>query len=166
MRCVCCCYSYKHWLGYNVRSPMLHQRLQRRSLVPSPDRFNLSLHIAAVSPPVPLCCRRCKTSKPGASFALFCSIQWWPQHFFASLSTPLHPCMICRQTTFPQHAAFHMATLNRHYVCCCRIRKYEEVYEPIDDRSFHYIKLIDMVTGDLYIKLGQQTAESLHLRAW
>lgn len=28
-----------------------------------------------------------------------------------------------------------------------RIKKYEEVYEPIDDRSFHYIKLIDMVTG-------------------
>lgn len=28
-----------------------------------------------------------------------------------------------------------------------RIRKYEEVYEPIDDRSYHYIKLIDMVTG-------------------
>lgn len=45
-----------------------------------------------------------------------------------------------------------MVTLNRHYVCCCRIRKYEEVYEPIDDRSFHYIKLIDMVTGDSYVK--------------
>ena len=26
-------------------------------------------------------------------------------------------------------------------------RKYEEVYEPIEDRSSHYIKLIDMVTG-------------------
>ncbi|KAG2490339.1 hypothetical protein HYH03_011286 [Edaphochlamys debaryana] len=28
-----------------------------------------------------------------------------------------------------------------------RIKKYEEVYEPIDDRNLHYIKLIDMVTG-------------------
>ena len=28
-----------------------------------------------------------------------------------------------------------------------RIRKYEEVYETITDRSLHYIKLIDMVTG-------------------
>ncbi len=28
-----------------------------------------------------------------------------------------------------------------------RISKYEEVYEPIEDRSYHYIKLIDMVTG-------------------
>ena len=25
-----------------------------------------------------------------------------------------------------------------------RIRHYEEVYEPIDNRSLHYIKLIDM----------------------
>jgi 6-phosphofructo-2-kinase/fructose-2,6-biphosphatase len=25
-----------------------------------------------------------------------------------------------------------------------RIRKYEEVYEPITDRSMHYIKLTDM----------------------
>ncbi|KXZ51897.1 hypothetical protein GPECTOR_11g330 [Gonium pectorale] len=28
-----------------------------------------------------------------------------------------------------------------------RIGKYEEVYEPINDRNIHYIKLIDMVTG-------------------
>ncbi|GLI69499.1 hypothetical protein VaNZ11_014133 [Volvox africanus] len=28
-----------------------------------------------------------------------------------------------------------------------RIHKYEEVYEPINDRNLHYIKLIDMVTG-------------------
>ncbi|KXZ48046.1 hypothetical protein GPECTOR_30g141 [Gonium pectorale] len=28
-----------------------------------------------------------------------------------------------------------------------RIAKYEEVYEPISDRTMHYIKLIDMVTG-------------------
>ncbi|EFJ46141.1 hypothetical protein VOLCADRAFT_105711 [Volvox carteri f. nagariensis] len=28
-----------------------------------------------------------------------------------------------------------------------RISKYEEVYEPINDRNLHYIKLIDMVTG-------------------
>lgn len=28
-----------------------------------------------------------------------------------------------------------------------RIKKYEEVYETITDRSLHYIKLIDMVTG-------------------
>ncbi|KAG2485295.1 hypothetical protein HYH03_015969 [Edaphochlamys debaryana] len=29
----------------------------------------------------------------------------------------------------------------------CRIQKYEEVYEPIENRNIHYIKLIDMVTG-------------------
>jgi len=28
-----------------------------------------------------------------------------------------------------------------------RLAKYEEVYEPLDDRSVHYIKLINMVTG-------------------
>ncbi|GBF94979.1 bifunctional 6-phosphofructo-2-kinase fructose-2,6-bisphosphate 2-phosphatase [Raphidocelis subcapitata] len=28
-----------------------------------------------------------------------------------------------------------------------RIKKYEQVYEPISDRRLHYIKLIDMVTG-------------------
>lgn len=28
-----------------------------------------------------------------------------------------------------------------------RIRKYEQVYEPVNDRRLHYIKLIDMVTG-------------------
>ena len=25
--------------------------------------------------------------------------------------------------------------------------QYEDVYEPLEDRTFHYIKLIDMVTG-------------------
>jgi 6-phosphofructo-2-kinase/fructose-2,6-biphosphatase len=25
-----------------------------------------------------------------------------------------------------------------------RIRKYEEIYEPIEDRNMHYIKLTDM----------------------
>ncbi|GFH33301.1 6PF2K domain-containing protein, partial [Haematococcus lacustris] len=28
-----------------------------------------------------------------------------------------------------------------------RIHKYEEVYESITDRRYHFIKLIDMVTG-------------------
>ena len=37
-----------------------------------------------------------------------------------------------------------------------RIRKYEEVYETITDRSLHYIKLIDMVTGK-----GERERESV-----
>ncbi|KAG1677472.1 hypothetical protein FOA52_001928 [Chlamydomonas sp. UWO 241] len=36
-----------------------------------------------------------------------------------------------------------------------RVRKYEMVYEPIDDRTFHYIKLIDMVTGRGYLDINR-----------
>ncbi|KAK9817958.1 hypothetical protein WJX72_004907 [[Myrmecia] bisecta] len=36
-----------------------------------------------------------------------------------------------------------------------RIRKYEEVYETITDRSLHYIKLIDMVTGRGYLDVNR-----------
>ncbi|GIL90017.1 hypothetical protein Vretifemale_17742 [Volvox reticuliferus] len=36
-----------------------------------------------------------------------------------------------------------------------RISKYEEVYEPINDRNLHYIKLIDMVTGRGYMDINR-----------
>jgi 6-phosphofructo-2-kinase/fructose-2,6-biphosphatase len=36
-----------------------------------------------------------------------------------------------------------------------RINKYEEVYEPLDDRSFHYIKLIDHTTGRGYLDINR-----------
>ncbi|DBA78530.1 hypothetical protein WJX79_005894 [Trebouxia sp. C0005] len=36
-----------------------------------------------------------------------------------------------------------------------RIAKYEEVYETITDRSLHYIKLIDMVTGKGYMDVNR-----------
>ncbi|EFJ46639.1 hypothetical protein VOLCADRAFT_30993, partial [Volvox carteri f. nagariensis] len=36
-----------------------------------------------------------------------------------------------------------------------RIHKYEEVYEPINDRNLHYIKLIDMVTGRGHMDLNR-----------
>ncbi|WIA42087.1 hypothetical protein OEZ86_009363 [Tetradesmus obliquus] len=36
-----------------------------------------------------------------------------------------------------------------------RILKYNEVYEPIDDRRLHYIKLIDMVTGRGYMDVNR-----------
>lgn len=36
-----------------------------------------------------------------------------------------------------------------------RITKYEQVYEPLDDRSFHFIKLIDMVTGRGYLDINR-----------
>ncbi|GAX82741.1 hypothetical protein CEUSTIGMA_g10167.t1 [Chlamydomonas eustigma] len=36
-----------------------------------------------------------------------------------------------------------------------RIQAYEDVYEPITDRSFHYIKLIDMVTGRGYMDINR-----------
>ncbi len=36
-----------------------------------------------------------------------------------------------------------------------RIRKYEEVYDPLVNRNFHYIKLIDMVTGRGYMDVNR-----------
>jgi hypothetical protein len=36
-----------------------------------------------------------------------------------------------------------------------RIRKYEEVYEPIIDRNMHYIKLTDMVTGRGHLDINR-----------
>ncbi len=30
-----------------------------------------------------------------------------------------------------------------------------QVYEPLDDRTFHYIKLIDMVTGRGYMDINR-----------
>ncbi|GLI68462.1 hypothetical protein VaNZ11_012887 [Volvox africanus] len=36
-----------------------------------------------------------------------------------------------------------------------RISKYEEVYEPINNRNLHYIKLIDMVTGRGYMDINR-----------
>ena len=36
-----------------------------------------------------------------------------------------------------------------------RIHKYKEVYEPCEDRSFHFIKLIDMVTGRGYLDINR-----------
>jgi hypothetical protein len=36
-----------------------------------------------------------------------------------------------------------------------RIRKYEEVYEPLANRNHHYIKLIDMVTGRGYMDVNR-----------
>uniref|UniRef100_A0A383W1K9 6-phosphofructo-2-kinase domain-containing protein n=1 Tax=Tetradesmus obliquus TaxID=3088 RepID=A0A383W1K9_TETOB len=36
-----------------------------------------------------------------------------------------------------------------------RIRKYEDIYEPIEDRNMHYIKLTDMVTGRGHIDINR-----------
>ncbi|GAX77020.1 hypothetical protein CEUSTIGMA_g4467.t1 [Chlamydomonas eustigma] len=36
-----------------------------------------------------------------------------------------------------------------------RVRKYEEVYEPLSNRNVHYIKLIDMVTGRGYMDVNR-----------
>eukprot|EP00955_Chlamydomonas_euryale_P040394 351675-Chlamydomonas_euryale.AAC.7 len=40
-----------------------------------------------------------------------------------------------------------------------RIRKYQEVYQPIDDRTYHYIKLIDMVTGRCVTSAVQRSGQ-------
>ncbi len=56
-------------------------------------------------------------------------------------------------------------------VCCPaqdfkeRIRHYEEVYETITDRSIHYIKLIDMVTGESWCGGGTNGSGAGHCKS-
>lgn len=71
---------------------------------------------------------------------------------FCSICSTL---LLCSQLThsppatpFPPSTFSLFPLLTRHMQAVddfiSRIRKYEEVYEPITDRSMHYIKLTDM----------------------
>jgi hypothetical protein len=76
--------------------------------------------------------------------------------FFKSLCIAVHIKHTPRHTPFAPHHTSHTTHTPHHTPSTCpppkkalqdfleRIRKYEQVYEPINDRRLHYIKLIDM----------------------
>lgn len=87
-----------------------------------------------------LCClSRCAPFTISAFLACVCLSVWLLRCWSPPACLPLPSvCMLCWCRSPPAHPSQALQDFKQ------RISKYNDIYEPIDDRRLHYIKLIDM----------------------